>query len=298
MNQYRRPYYRPPIKVDPKVIQAQNRLKFLKALLNLLLILLFGLSIFAIYLINKEPSLFVKEFKFTQIPVYQEDFDISSFNANLKETLKSDSKIFNQENILFLSEKKLIELIYQKLPSISNVEISKNIFDKTIAIDIQEKNPLLYLCNNDNLCGIIADDGYVIKNIDYSSLKELPLIKENRNISPRELVFSQKELLWIKSLYKIYKDNLNLNIKYVEIKNRYENEIFNINLHIEPDYYLKIDAETDIIYQAEALKLAFTKIINPETINSLEYIDIRIKNRIYYKLKEIQNEQPTPEPIQ
>ena len=138
----------------------------------------------------------------------------------------------------------------------------------------------------------------MIQNIDPSELAELPLIKENRVINPREAIFSQKEMLWIKSLYKIYKDNLSLKIKYLEIKNRYSNQIFNVNLYLEPDYYLKIDSETDIIYQAESLKIAFAQIIKPEIINSLEYIDIRIKNRVYYKLKEIQNEQPSTEPVQ
>ncbi len=298
MNQYRRRLYRPTIKVDKKVIKKNNKIKFLRRVLNFLLILLLSLIILAFYLINKEPSLTIKEFVFEQTPVYKQNFDINSFNLILRESLKKDSKILNQENILFLSEKKLADLIYKNLPSVSNVEISKNILDKTISINIQEKNPTLYLCNNDNLCGIIADDGSVIQNIDPSELAELPLIKENRVINPREAIFSQKEMLWIKSLYKIYKDNLSLKIKYLEIKNRYSNQIFNVNLYLEPDYYLKIDSETDIIYQAESLKIAFAQIIKPEIINSLEYIDIRIKNRVYYKLKEIQNEQPSTEPVQ
>lgn len=297
MNQYRRRIYRPTIKINKEVIKKNNKTKFLKKLLNFLLILLF-LIILAFYLINKEPSLIIKEFKFEQIPIYQQNFDINTFNLTLRESLKTSSNIFNQENILFMSEKKLTELIYEKLPSVSNVDISKNILDQTVSINIHEKTPLFYLCNNDALCGIIADDGSIIQNIEITELKELPLIRENTIIRTKEFMFSQKEILWIKSLYKIYQENLSLKIKYLEIKNRYSNQIFNINLYLEPDYYLKIDSGTDIIYQAEALKIAFTQIITPDIINSLEYVDIRIRNRIYYKLKEIQNEQSTPENLQ
>jgi len=107
MNQYRRRLYRPTIKVDKKVIKKNNKIKFLRRVLNFLLILLLSLIILAFYLINKEPSLTIKEFVFEQTPVYKQNFDINSFNLILRESLKKDSKILNQKIFYFYQKKNL-----------------------------------------------------------------------------------------------------------------------------------------------------------------------------------------------
>ncbi|MGA1048428.1 MAG: hypothetical protein ACO3UU_10475 [Minisyncoccia bacterium] len=77
----------------------------------------------------------------------------------------------------------------------------------------------------------------------------------------------------------------NIKITAVDIKQKVEYSIVSVFVYTEKGYYIMLDLDTDVIYQAQVLKQVFISQIPVERQDSLEYIDLRIKDRAYYKFK-------------
>ncbi len=191
----------------------------------------------------------------------------------------------NQKNILALSSSDLSEALKKSFRRIKNVKIEKNI-PNSIDIFIEEYEPVGISCRDFNSAGL--DCFYFDKD---------------------GIIFDTAPLIIGEMFLSVYDNNLNIenfpNAKYkkdlIDFVLRFKKEILK-NSDMSVKYFSFKDQFDDIeVYLKSGFKIFLTKDQNPEkqvydvmrvikeeikeNFKDLDYIDLRIKNRAYYKLK-------------
>jgi hypothetical protein len=206
----------------------------------------------------------------------------------IKEILISGNKKISAEEIknnltynnIFLTTTKTIKnQLLQKFPGILDLKISKNVFNRKLEINIQERESVGIFCTADE-CFYFDKNGIAFEKAPNTSGSLIDLIKD----------YSQKEF---KMGDEVLDKNLMDNI--LTIKNELFQKIglrvtsFDIDTYpveelrvvTNESWYILFSLKRDIKSQLLALKVALDEKI--QNRSSLQYIDLRIENRIYYK---------------
>jgi hypothetical protein len=218
------------------------------------------------------------------------NIDIRVDNEILQNNIKSKSEdllqshnhwYYNNKNI-FLARSDILERELQKeFPQIKSITIKRTI-NRSLELTIQLRNPLFTICEN-TICSNISDDGVNIGNDSLSaSLTSLTGIAPK---SRGEIVVSEREIAWFKTIVEIYNQIDGIKVSSIAIQQKAEDRILGVFVYTEQGYYIMLDLDTDIVYQAGALKQVFISQIPPEQRPNLQYIDLRVKDRVYYKFK-------------
>lgn len=207
-----------------------------------------------------------------------------------------------RDNMLIFSEKEIRNLLFADFPEISNIKIDKNLGDRSLKIYLSKREIAAIWCKTNPLSVLSADLNIEIKDeqnkeeikncfyVDKNGIifKEAPLtfgalIILIKDFSEKEILVGQK--IAEPKLIKFMSDFKNLTM---------DNTQFTVNEFIigETDSQLKaISAEGwRIIFNdtqtAETQSLIIKKILEDEIKNKrkdLEYIDLRLENKVYYK---------------
>ena len=218
------------------------------------------------------------------------NIDIRVDNEILQKDIKSKSEdliqahnywYYNNKNI-FLARSDILERELQKeFPQIKHITIKRTI-NRSLELTIQLRNPLFTICEN-TICSNISDDGVNIGNDSLSaSLISLTGITPK---SRGEIVVSEREIAWFKTIVEMYNQIDGVKVSSIAIQQKAENRILGVFVYTEQGYYIMLDLDTDIIYQAGALKQVFISQLPPDQRPNLQYIDLRVKDRVYYKFK-------------
>ena len=190
---------------------------------------------------------------------------------------------YNNKNILLLRANKLEKVLLQEFPQIKSITIKRHVGNRIINLDIILRTPTFYSCA-DGECYNIGEDGVNMGN-NLAINKSLPEIKGLSLEKVGEGVLSDREMIWLKNILQEYNKIDNIKITAVDIQQKVEYSIVSVFVYTEKGYYIMLDLDTDVIYQAQVLKQVFISQIPVERQDSLEYIDLRIKDRAYYKFK-------------
>jgi cell division septal protein FtsQ len=229
--------------------------------------------------------------------LYSPILNIIRFEVNLEDAVLKDDIIsrtqnlvedqtywwYNNKNIILLKAKELEKYLLQEFPQIKSAVIKRNLFDRVIDLDIILRTPTFYSCY-DETCYNISEDGF---NMGVNPVLDANLV-EIKGLSTKqvgETFLSEREMNWLKNIVEEYNTIDNIKINTIDIQQKSKDSIDSVLVYTEKGYYIMLDLDTDIIYQAQVLKQVFISQISLERQNSLEYIDLRIKDRAYYKFK-------------
>lgn len=188
---------------------------------------------------------------------------------------------YNNRNIFLLRTDKLEQSLLKEFPEIKSVEIKRN-FNRYLDLKLDLRTPTFQLCEEE-ICYNISDDGINIGvRSEPDPITRLTGIELKTNAEP---LMSLREIQWLKTIIQEYSKIDSLKIRELAVQKRSGNFIVGVFLYTEQGYYIMLDLETDVVYQAEVLKQVFNSRIQPEQRTALEYIDLRIKDRVYYKFK-------------
>ncbi len=190
---------------------------------------------------------------------------------------------YNNQNILLLRANRLEKDLLEEFPQIKKVSIKRNLFDRVIDLDIILRTPTFYSCY-DEICYNISEDGFNM-GVNQASGNNLVEIKGLSTKPVGETFLSEREVRWIQNIIEEYNKIDNIKITSIDIQQKSEDSIVSVFVYTEKGYYIMLDLDTDIIYQAQVLKQVFVSQLSLDQQNSLEYIDLRIKDRAYYKFK-------------
>ena len=231
-------------------------------MLIIALLLLFGL----VYVLFFSPIFKIKEV-------------LISGNQKISSDEIKNSLICN--NIFLTTTKSVKSQLLQKFPEIMDLKISKNIFNKKLEINIQERESIGIFCETSkDMCFYFDKNGIVFEKAPDTSGGLIDLIKD----------YSQKE-------FKIGDEVLNKDLidNILIIKNELFQKIglkvasFDIDSYpveelrvvTNESWYILFSLNRDIKSQLLALEVALDEKI--QNRSSLQYVDLRIENRIYYK---------------
>jgi len=207
---------------------------------------------------------------------------------NIKEIIVLGNKKVSSEEIknnlirdnIFLTNNKSIEdQLLKKIPEILELKINKNLLKRKLEINIKERETVGIICSI-GTCFYFDENGIIFDDAPNTSGSLIVVIQDN---SGRNYEIGNKisEKTFIDTVLEI---NENL---FSEIGLRVSS--FNIDSYpIEElkavtteGWYALFNLKKDTENQLLALKVALNEKIKDRT--GLQYIDLRIENRIYYK---------------
>ena len=200
--------------------------------------------------------------------------------------------IIPKNNLLLLKESYLSSLFTREFGMVKKIKIIKKFPDK-IRIAVEERNPVLVLENSEGRF-ILDDEGnaYPYGFFDSSGLDPagLPVLKEEKS----EMAFSFNNGAgtdYLKFIFGV-KDKLE---KFLDIpveKNMTATKIISgdVVFKTQEGWQLQFNKSVAIDKEIEMLRIVLEEKIGKNKRKDLEYIDLRIDNKVYYKFKDIQAE--------
>ncbi|KKS25194.1 MAG: hypothetical protein A3G02_00925 [Candidatus Yanofskybacteria bacterium RIFCSPLOWO2_12_FULL_44_13b] len=181
---------------------------------------------------------------------------------------KSVLYIPTQRNIFFFNSDNFNKYLLSKYPMIKSINTEKK-YPHNLEITISERTPVGIWCFRDDGCVYFDREmnvwgapnqtsGYVLLSVD----------DEKRDAIEKE---------YFEAILRI-SENMpkSINIKRILIADKSVNDMF---IYTNKNYYIKISTESDIESQFKI----FEAFLRSNDAENIEYIDLRINGRIYYK---------------
>ncbi|MEK7659129.1 MAG: FtsQ-type POTRA domain-containing protein [Patescibacteria group bacterium] len=197
-----------------------------------------------------------------------------------EEEIKKIIKPFS--NILFSSSQKIENSLKKNFPIIGQANVSKNFFNKYLNVRIDERKTTGIWCRSGNdRCFYFDKDGFLFKPAARFSGETFLAIEDGRG-GDFKLTdsFDDKELFEKINLTKDILDEL----KIVAYNNFFlPPDSFEFWIKTKDGWYIYLDKESNIQAQLVVLKKFLEEKLSVDRRQNLQYIDLRVNNRIYYK---------------
>jgi len=199
-------------------------------------------------------------------------------------------KLFSKNNFLFVKNKKIEENLLAKFAIIRKVKVKKK-FPSQLKINILERTPTMIICDN-NQYYVLDENGQVYDNASQIFKKKLIVLTDenNRKINIGDIILNKNYMNYIVRIKKRVKEETNL-----ILKNNFRTPSIisnDIRAKTQEGWEIYFNENVNLDKEIEELKVVLNKKINQKQRLDLEYIDLRINNKIYYKFRD-----GTPEAI-
>jgi hypothetical protein len=210
---------------------------------------------------------------------------------------------FDYRNILLFTEDKIKGDLLKKFPKISDLEIKKNLIKRTVELTIEERERLGIICriteqrtpdhtagqalNNEQSireeiegCFYIDKEGFIFEGAPQTSGSLVLLIKDysQTDFYLGKQVFEQGIVNFISQIKQGLFSETGIKVLDFTIPSFPYKDL---KVMTSEGWYIIFDLEGDLKSQFLALKAALEEKIKDR--QGLEYMDLRIENRIYYK---------------
>lgn len=193
----------------------------------------------------------------------------------------------SKDNLLLINENSLKKYLMNKFNRIEDVEIQKKFPDK-IMIFIKEKQfKLIFLTGGKQY--LIDENGKAWSkgdfNLEENEENNLAILKNESDKAPESgnNVLKTDFMDYIMKIKEGVQSDAGIELS----NNFYSPRLISRDLYVETKNGWKIYFNQDIDVQKsiEILKSVLFENIKKEDISNLEYLDLRINNKVYYKLK-------------
>lgn len=190
---------------------------------------------------------------------------------------------FTYGNIFLVSENKIKNDLIKKIPKIGDLEIKKNLIKRIVKLIVKERGRLGITCQvkeEIENCFYVDKQGVIFEQAPQTSGSLILLIKDysQREYEIGKKIFEQEIVDFISQAREGLSSEIGLMISDFNILSFPAKDLKAIT---GEGWYIIFDLEGDIKSQLLALKAALIEKIKDR--ESLEYVDLRIENRIYYK---------------
>jgi len=197
-------------------------------------------------------------------------------------------KIFPKKNWLLFPIENISNNLKNDFKRIKNVKIEKK-FPNEILVIIEERDPLLLWCDVPEECFIVDSDGFAYQKVKINSreVMENDFMKimnyQELKITEGQKILNESKVIFLMDVKRIMKDFAGIEIfNEMEIKSPIAGEVI---LKSKEGWNILINTNFSLEEAGSFLKLFLENKLLIEERTKLEYIDLRVENRIYYKLK-------------
>ncbi|MBD3238538.1 MAG: hypothetical protein GF332_02785 [Candidatus Moranbacteria bacterium] len=193
-------------------------------------------------------------------------------------------KYFNRDHFLFINRGAIEKHLLQTFPSFEDVRVKKSLFKK-IEIEIIEKQIQLNMCG-DFECIAIDQQGTVIARFSkdnlfkYSNDAELIIDKSNQLALPGHGVNTADFVKAASQIREKLNQKLSINARGVYVPLAQAPEI---QVATNKNYLLIFNSKDPLNDQLQALKVILENEIQPQDLDCLEYLDLRVQGKVFYK---------------
>ena len=210
-------------------------------------------------------------------------FEIKEIKISNNRVISSEeiqNSLDNQNNIFLAAGNKLTEILTNDFPGILSVEMSKDIFKKTIELNIIERKEAGIYCKEEDKCYYIDKEGVIFEEAPQTSGTLILAIKDfsKREIEIGKNVIEKEFMAELIDLKNYLPGQLGFKVLDFTIES---DVLKDLKVNTNEGWYILFDGLKDLKSQLEALRLVLEEKI--EERKDLEYIDVRIENRVYYK---------------
>ncbi|TSC90065.1 MAG: Uncharacterized protein G01um10142_479 [Parcubacteria group bacterium Gr01-1014_2] len=194
-------------------------------------------------------------------------------------------------NILFANSGNIENFLRKSFPMIEEVNIDKQLGAKNLKIEITEREAVGIWCGEQSQTTSSSQVNQVCFYFDKAGVMFKPALKFSGEIfltieDSRGRNFNLSDTFDDKELFE--KINLTRNIldelKFLGYSNFFLPQgSFEFWIKTKEGWHIYLDKESDVATQLVALKKFLDEKLSPERRRTLEYIDLRVNNRIYYK---------------
>jgi cell division septal protein FtsQ len=217
-----------------------------------------------------------------------------NLKQEIQKTLEGTNWLkINRQNFFFLSKSNLEEFILDNFLTIESVKINK-IFPNKLIIEVEEYDIIPIFCveKKNEHCLILNNEGKAIQEANFNDEKlkanqTILIIDENSN--DKEVIQINQEILTQEKIDNII--FLGKELTYVldtKIKQPYfipARGADEAKFITDDGWYILVDITQEPNITLKTLKLFFDKVFFANKKSDLEYIDIRLKDKIFYKAK-------------
>jgi cell division septal protein FtsQ len=277
MHSYRKKHVRHKLhKIKPKKPLVKSKLFWFLILTTLLfLIITYFLFFFAGLQVSSATVSGNKKIESDKL----EDFVLSASNTKLVDFgfLK-----LNTKNILLENTSRISNEIITQFPRIETATVRK-VFPKALAVDIVEREPIGTYCQNDvSECFLLDQNGVVFEPIsNYAEIStSIKQVSNNNHIYLGQQVMERNIAMTIYKVQKNLQDNFQINLKEAFITSPLRMDVITSE---NWEIYFNMDSEYSIDSQLLKLDLLLKGEITEDIRPTLQYIDLRFKDRAFYK---------------
>lgn len=204
--------------------------------------------------------------------------------------------VANKNNLILASKQSIVDALKKKFKRVDEIEITK-VFPDILKIKIKERESAAIFCSQ-NECFVVDNAGIPYAEADFTAneLDESNLLimhdNSNKKINRMENFVDEGYVSYLLDIKKELKNELDLEID----KNLYTPSLISgdIRARTFAGWEIFFDKSLPIKREISTLKLVLEK-IDKETNDknnrdNLEYIDLRMNNKVFYKFK---NSEPT-----
>lgn len=253
-----------------------------------ILLFLFGVTV--VYILLFSPFLQVNEISFSG----QQTVPAQELDSLAKESLDGKyAGIFPRDNFLLFPEKRIKRMILEKFKRVRSVAVVKK-FPHGLEISLEERKALVLWCAQEK-CFIIDEQGvaYAQTALDAPEAVQNDLLRvssqDGQTINEGEKVLDERRVAFLTDLRQILQQRGGVGI--TGEASMYSPLADDVSVKSSEGWNLLLSTALPLEESADALRLVLEKQITADERAKLEYVDLRVENRAYFKLHQEQEQE-------
>lgn len=212
--------------------------------------------------------------------VQTKDIETIAWNDINKKVFKIGYFELLSKSILLTGPEKISKDILNKFPEIALASVSKK-FLQTINIQIQEREPFAVFCTKNNeKCFYIDKTGVIFKLLEQQpeNMTVINYSLEDSHVLLGKRAIEENTINAISKIKKILIENFQIDVKTANIS-----KPFKLDIETSENWKMYFDLESNTDLQIAKMQVLLKDEVGSEVRKTLQYIDLRFKDRAYYK---------------
>lgn len=229
--------------------------------------------------------------------VIQGNQGISSEDIAAKVNLALEGKYYkflSKRNFFFVRKKEIVSTLKNSFNRLEVSEIKK-IFPKTMLVQVKERQPELIWCSG-GVCYFVDKDGFVYSGTDgsenaYTSSNFLTIVDDNaKPVEIGKTIIDKNFIEYLKSIDSVINDDL----KFSLVEDYHTPAIASGEIYVKiaaqdnDGWTLKLGSSISSEDTKKIIQTVFEKDISSDQLKDLEYLDLSVKGKVYYKFRQNQ----------